>query len=54
MTIDLCNNPLHKEAKIAMAKRIISGELFEESWEELDEQVGNYEKEFLASQGKLE
>ena len=35
-TIDLCNNPLHKEPKLDMAKRVISGELFPESWEELD------------------
>lgn len=46
MTIDLCNNPEHKEAKISMAKRIISGDLFEESWEELDEMVKNYDEEF--------
>jgi len=38
-TIDLCNNPLHKEAKLSMAKRIISGPLFKESWVELDEEV---------------
>ena len=42
-TIDLCNNPLHKEPKVSMAKRIISGELFEESWTELDEEVESYE-----------
>jgi hypothetical protein len=24
-TIDLCNNPLHKESKVDMAKRVISG-----------------------------
>lgn len=47
MTIDLCNNPEHKEAKITMAKRIISGPLFEESWEELDKMVGQYDKEYL-------
>lgn len=35
-TIDLCNNPLHKEPKLNMAKRVISGELFPESWVELD------------------
>ena len=46
MTIDLCNNPEHKEAKISMAKRIISGELFEESWEELDEMVRKSDEEF--------
>jgi hypothetical protein len=29
-----------------MAKRIISGPLFEESWVELDEMVEGYEKEW--------
>jgi UDP-glucose:glycoprotein glucosyltransferase len=48
-TIDLCNNPLHKEPKVSMAKRIISGELFEESWVELDAEVEMYEKEYLGS-----
>ena len=43
-TIDLCNNPLHKEPKLDMAKRIISGELFEYSWEELDKQVKGIER----------
>ena len=38
-TIDLCNNPQHKEPKLTMAKRIISGGLFNESWEELDVEV---------------
>ena len=38
-TIDLCNHPETKEPKLDMAKRIISGELFEESWIELDEEV---------------
>lgn len=47
MTIDLCNNPLHKEPKLSMAKRIISGELFKESWEELDAEVESYEKEYF-------
>eukprot|EP00339_Tiarina_fusa_P005414 CAMPEP_0116998200 /NCGR_PEP_ID=MMETSP0472-20121206/1356_1 /TAXON_ID=693140 ORGANISM="Tiarina fusus, Strain LIS" /NCGR_SAMPLE_ID=MMETSP0472 /ASSEMBLY_ACC=CAM_ASM_000603 /LENGTH=505 /DNA_ID=CAMNT_0004697283 /DNA_START=146 /DNA_END=1663 /DNA_ORIENTATION=- len=46
-TIDLCNNPLHKEPKVSMAKRIISGELFEESWVELDAEVDVYEKQYL-------
>lgn len=50
MTIDLCNNPEHKEAKISMAKRIISGDLFEESWEELDAAVERYNHGFIASQ----
>ena len=45
-TIDLCNNPLHKEPKVSMAKRIISGDLFEESWIELDAEVEKYEKEY--------
>ena len=38
-TIDLCNNPLYKESKLNMAKRIISGDLFEESWDDLDKEV---------------
>jgi len=45
MTIDLCNNPEHKEAKISMAKRIISGDLFEESWQELDALVAGYDRD---------
>jgi len=47
-TIDLCNNPDHKESKVAMAKRIISGELFPESWTELDEEVETFNREFRA------
>ncbi|KAL7540042.1 hypothetical protein ACHAXR_009809 [Thalassiosira sp. AJA248-18] len=47
MTIDLCNNPQHKEPKISMAKRIISGDLFDESWEELDAEVARYNQDFL-------
>ncbi len=35
-TIDLCNHPATKEPKLDMAKRIISGDLFHESWVELD------------------
>lgn len=38
-TIDLCNNPLHKEPKLDMAKRVISGELFPEDWVELDQEI---------------
>ena len=38
-TIDLCNHPATKENKLTMAKRIIDGSLFEESWVELDEEV---------------
>eukprot|EP00514_Thraustochytrium_sp_LLF1b_P008948 CAMPEP_0184548524 /NCGR_PEP_ID=MMETSP0199_2-20130426/6252_1 /TAXON_ID=1112570 /ORGANISM="Thraustochytrium sp., Strain LLF1b" /LENGTH=1540 /DNA_ID=CAMNT_0026943139 /DNA_START=159 /DNA_END=4781 /DNA_ORIENTATION=+ len=38
-TIDLCNNPLHKEPKLDMAKRVIAGELFPQSWIELDNEV---------------
>jgi len=40
-TIDLCNNPLRKEPKLSMAKRIISGELFSQGWIELDEEITN-------------
>lgn len=46
-TIDLCNNPLHKEPKVSMAKRVISGDLFEESWVQLDEVVDGYQKDWL-------
>ncbi len=38
-TIDLCNNPLHKEPKLDMAKRVISGPLFPQSWIEMDEEI---------------
>ncbi|RHY54794.1 hypothetical protein DYB38_004987 [Aphanomyces astaci] len=38
-TIDLCNNPKHKEPKLDMAKRVISGDLFPESWLQLDAEV---------------
>jgi len=48
-TIDLCNNPLHKEPKVSMAKRVISGPLFEESWVELDKMVEGYQTEWLAT-----
>jgi len=43
-TIDLCNNPLHKEPKLDMARRVISGELFPESWVELDSEIRALEK----------
>jgi UDP-glucose:glycoprotein glucosyltransferase len=46
-TIDLCNNPLHKEPKVSMAKRIVSGDLFQESWIDLDAEVEKYEKDYL-------
>ncbi|KAI9895921.1 hypothetical protein PsorP6_000389 [Peronosclerospora sorghi] len=42
-TIDLCNNPKHKEPKLDMAKRIIAGELFHESWIELDQEIKDAE-----------
>jgi UDP-glucose:glycoprotein glucosyltransferase len=43
-TIDLCNNPLHKEPKLDMARRVIDGApLFKESWVELDEEVSRVE-----------
>jgi UDP-glucose:glycoprotein glucosyltransferase len=48
-TIDLCNNPLHKEPKVSMAKRVISGPLFNESWVDLDAIVERYEQEYRAS-----
>jgi Glucosyltransferase 24/Thioredoxin-like domain/UDP-glucose:Glycoprotein Glucosyltransferase len=53
-TIDLCNNPLHKEPKVSMAKRIISGNLFQESWTELDAEVEIYEQEYLAEATKTQ
>ena len=45
-TIDLCNNPLFKEPKLDMAKRVISGELFDKSWVEMDEVVRDIEKKY--------
>lgn len=42
-TIDLCNNPQHKEPKLDMARRVISGPLFPESWVELDAEVKRVE-----------
>ena len=45
-TIDLCNNPLFKEPKLDMAKRVISGELFDKCWVEMDEEVRAIEKEY--------
>ncbi|KAL7581437.1 hypothetical protein ACA910_022018 [Epithemia clementina (nom. ined.)] len=50
-TIDLCNNPLHKEPKVSMAKRIIDGPLFNESWVDLDAEVELYENEYLNAIG---
>jgi hypothetical protein len=44
-TIDLCNNPMHKEPKLEMARRVISGPLFQESWVQLDEEVARTDKE---------
>jgi hypothetical protein len=32
-----------------MAKRVISGELFEESWVELDAEVENHDREYFES-----
>ena len=43
-TIDLCNNPLHKEPKLDMARRVVSGSLFNESWVDLDEEVRALER----------
>ena len=42
-TIDLCNSPLTKEPKLDMARRIVSGPLFEESWVQLDEKITRVE-----------
>ncbi|CEG40520.1 udpglucose:glycoprotein glucosyltransferase [Plasmopara halstedii] len=47
-TIDLCNNPKHKEPKLEMAKRIIAGELFDESWTELDQEIKDAEANYIA------
>jgi UDP-glucose:glycoprotein glucosyltransferase len=49
-TIDLCNNPEHKEPKLSMAKRIISGPLFQESWIKLDHEVDSYDNEYIMTQ----
>lgn len=46
-TIDLCNNPKHKEPKLEMAKRVISGKLFPESWVELDQEIKDAEAKFF-------
>lgn len=40
-TIDLCNNPLYKEPKLDMARRIINGNLFNESWVQLDDEINH-------------
>ncbi|KAJ8555006.1 hypothetical protein ON010_g9476 [Phytophthora cinnamomi] len=45
-TIDLCNNPKHKEPKLDMAKRVIAGELFNESWIELDQEIKDAEAHY--------
>ncbi|KAG3112481.1 UDP-glucose:glycoprotein glucosyltransferase [Phytophthora idaei] len=47
-TIDLCNNPKHKEPKLEMAKRVIAGELFNESWIELDQEIKDAEANYVA------
>ncbi|CAI5701879.1 unnamed protein product [Peronospora effusa] len=47
-TIDLCNNPKHKEPKLDMAKRVIAGELFKESWIELDQEIKDAETKYTA------
>jgi len=48
-TIDLCNNPMHKEPKVSMAKRVIDGPLFKESWIELDQEVEELNAKFLST-----
>nr|CCA14500.1 UDPglucose:glycoprotein glucosyltransferase putative [Albugo laibachii Nc14] len=47
-TIDLCNNPKEKEPKLEMAKRVISGDLFQESWIQLDQEIRESEKRYVA------
>lgn len=47
-TIDLCNHPETKEPKLDMAKRIISGDLFEESWIELDDELAGIMKGIIS------
>jgi len=42
-TIDLCNNPRFKEGKLDMARRVINGELFNQSWDELDQEIAAVE-----------
>ena len=42
------SNQQHKEPKLDMAKRVISGPLFEESWVELDAEVRASEDSRLA------
>ncbi len=41
-TIDLCNNPRFKEPKLSMARRIVNGSLFPESWDELDAEASKF------------
>ena len=43
-TIDLCNNPLHKEPKLDMARRVVQGDLFPETWVQLDTEVAAVER----------
>jgi len=45
-TIDLCNNPRYKEPKLDMARRVIQGDLFPESWDELDQEIYKTEEEW--------
>ncbi|DAZ97819.1 TPA: hypothetical protein N0F65_002489 [Lagenidium giganteum] len=49
-TIDLCNNPKHKEPKLDMAKRVISGPEFQESWLELDDEIKQAELAYRQAQ----
>uniref|UniRef100_A0A7S3PP55 Glucosyltransferase 24 catalytic domain-containing protein n=1 Tax=Aplanochytrium stocchinoi TaxID=215587 RepID=A0A7S3PP55_9STRA len=51
-TIDLCNNPLHKEPKLDMAKRVISGDLFEKSWVEMDDEIKKIISEGVGNKSK--
>lgn len=51
MTIDLCNNPMHKEPKLDMARRIVTKNYFPESWDELDETVRAAEERMARAEG---
>ncbi len=53
-TIDLCNNPLRKEWKLDMAKRVISGDLFQESWIELDNEIRDLQSSFEVAANSIE
>lgn len=53
-TIDLCNNPRFKEPKLSMARRIIAGDLFQQSWDEMDQEIKDFEQRLATPQPKME